>query len=316
MPKQHHTVIFVPHAHAKLRKWRVTNLQIGLVTGASSSSPSPPRSSSGPTSPPRSTRSRSPACGREREAPRGQPGVRVEHPQAAGPAQRPMRTAPGSSPSWPGSRPSATEPRPASAAALRLDAVDGGRRDRRRGPARAWQGRLRQIDGDPEGRRDPAPPAGALDLPDPGHHAGQGHPHQRLRLPQRPADPRPRRPPGRRHRRRAGPARARHRRRHRDPRRHASAPWARRSTSPTASASPPATATSPRSRSGPASGSSAATSSATSATPAAPPATTSTTRCAQDGQPVNPAGLHPRRAAASAADAAPGRFRMPASSGA
>lgn len=34
MPKQHHTVIFVPHAHAKLRKWRVTNLQIGLVTGA------------------------------------------------------------------------------------------------------------------------------------------------------------------------------------------------------------------------------------------------------------------------------------------
>ena len=34
MPNQHHTVIFVPHAHAKLRKWRVTNLQIGLVTGA------------------------------------------------------------------------------------------------------------------------------------------------------------------------------------------------------------------------------------------------------------------------------------------
>lgn len=34
MPRQHHTVIFVPHAHAKLRKWRVTNLQIGLVTGA------------------------------------------------------------------------------------------------------------------------------------------------------------------------------------------------------------------------------------------------------------------------------------------
>lgn len=33
MPRQHHTVIFVPHAHAKLRKWRVTNLQIGLVTG-------------------------------------------------------------------------------------------------------------------------------------------------------------------------------------------------------------------------------------------------------------------------------------------
>ena len=34
MSRQHHTVIFVPHAHAKLRKWRVTNLQIGLVTGA------------------------------------------------------------------------------------------------------------------------------------------------------------------------------------------------------------------------------------------------------------------------------------------
>ena len=34
MARQHHTVIFVPHAHAKLRKWRVTNLQIGLVTGA------------------------------------------------------------------------------------------------------------------------------------------------------------------------------------------------------------------------------------------------------------------------------------------
>lgn len=34
MPRQHHTVIFVPHAHAKLRKWRVSNLQIGLVAGA------------------------------------------------------------------------------------------------------------------------------------------------------------------------------------------------------------------------------------------------------------------------------------------
>lgn len=33
MPRQHHTVIFVPHAHAKLRKWRVSNLQIGLVAG-------------------------------------------------------------------------------------------------------------------------------------------------------------------------------------------------------------------------------------------------------------------------------------------
>jgi len=34
MARQHHTVIFVPHAHAKLRKWRVSNLQIGLVSGA------------------------------------------------------------------------------------------------------------------------------------------------------------------------------------------------------------------------------------------------------------------------------------------
>jgi murein DD-endopeptidase MepM/ murein hydrolase activator NlpD len=34
MPRQHHTIILVPHAHAKLRKWRVTNLQIGLVTSA------------------------------------------------------------------------------------------------------------------------------------------------------------------------------------------------------------------------------------------------------------------------------------------
>ena len=34
MPGSHHTIIFVPHAHAKLRKWRVTNLQIGLAAGA------------------------------------------------------------------------------------------------------------------------------------------------------------------------------------------------------------------------------------------------------------------------------------------
>jgi murein DD-endopeptidase MepM/ murein hydrolase activator NlpD len=34
MPKRHHTVILVPHAHAKLRKWRITNLQIGLTAGA------------------------------------------------------------------------------------------------------------------------------------------------------------------------------------------------------------------------------------------------------------------------------------------
>lgn len=34
MANQHHTIIFVPHAHARLRKWRVTNLQIALVAGA------------------------------------------------------------------------------------------------------------------------------------------------------------------------------------------------------------------------------------------------------------------------------------------
>jgi murein DD-endopeptidase MepM/ murein hydrolase activator NlpD len=34
MAGQHNTIIFVPHAHAKLRKWRVTNLQIALVVGA------------------------------------------------------------------------------------------------------------------------------------------------------------------------------------------------------------------------------------------------------------------------------------------
>lgn len=34
MPGSHHTIIFVPHAHAKLRKWRVTNLQIGFAAGA------------------------------------------------------------------------------------------------------------------------------------------------------------------------------------------------------------------------------------------------------------------------------------------
>jgi murein DD-endopeptidase MepM/ murein hydrolase activator NlpD len=34
MARPHHTVIFVPHARAKLRKWRVSNLQIGLAVGA------------------------------------------------------------------------------------------------------------------------------------------------------------------------------------------------------------------------------------------------------------------------------------------
>ena len=31
MARSHHTVIFVPHARARLRKWRVTNLQIALA---------------------------------------------------------------------------------------------------------------------------------------------------------------------------------------------------------------------------------------------------------------------------------------------
>ena len=31
MAKRHHTIIVIPHAHAKLRKWRVTNLQVGLL---------------------------------------------------------------------------------------------------------------------------------------------------------------------------------------------------------------------------------------------------------------------------------------------
>lgn len=34
MAKRHHTIIVIPHAHAKLRKWRVTDLQIGLTLGA------------------------------------------------------------------------------------------------------------------------------------------------------------------------------------------------------------------------------------------------------------------------------------------
>lgn len=34
MARSHHTVIFVPHARARLRKWRVSNLQIGLAAGS------------------------------------------------------------------------------------------------------------------------------------------------------------------------------------------------------------------------------------------------------------------------------------------
>ncbi|HUF78649.1 MAG TPA: hypothetical protein VMR44_07035, partial [Thermoanaerobaculia bacterium] len=34
MAIRYHTVILVPHARAKLRKWRISNLQIALVAGA------------------------------------------------------------------------------------------------------------------------------------------------------------------------------------------------------------------------------------------------------------------------------------------
>jgi murein DD-endopeptidase MepM/ murein hydrolase activator NlpD len=34
MARPHHTVIFVPHARAKLRKWQVTNLEIAAVAGS------------------------------------------------------------------------------------------------------------------------------------------------------------------------------------------------------------------------------------------------------------------------------------------
>jgi murein DD-endopeptidase MepM/ murein hydrolase activator NlpD len=33
MAKRHHTIILIPHAHAKLRKWQVTSLQVGIVAG-------------------------------------------------------------------------------------------------------------------------------------------------------------------------------------------------------------------------------------------------------------------------------------------
>ncbi|HEV8580756.1 MAG TPA: M23 family metallopeptidase [Thermoanaerobaculia bacterium] len=34
MAKRHHTIILIPHAHAKLRKWQVTNLQVGIAAAA------------------------------------------------------------------------------------------------------------------------------------------------------------------------------------------------------------------------------------------------------------------------------------------
>jgi murein DD-endopeptidase MepM/ murein hydrolase activator NlpD len=33
MPRKRHTVIFVPHARAKLRKWQINNIQIGFAAG-------------------------------------------------------------------------------------------------------------------------------------------------------------------------------------------------------------------------------------------------------------------------------------------
>jgi murein DD-endopeptidase MepM/ murein hydrolase activator NlpD len=34
MAKRHHTIILIPHAHAKLRKWQVTSLQVAIAAGA------------------------------------------------------------------------------------------------------------------------------------------------------------------------------------------------------------------------------------------------------------------------------------------
>src|SRR5436305_14938655 len=34
MAKRHHTIILIPHAHAKLRQWQVTNLLVGIAAGA------------------------------------------------------------------------------------------------------------------------------------------------------------------------------------------------------------------------------------------------------------------------------------------
>jgi murein DD-endopeptidase MepM/ murein hydrolase activator NlpD len=34
MAKRHHTIILIPHTHAKLRKWQVTSLQVGILAGA------------------------------------------------------------------------------------------------------------------------------------------------------------------------------------------------------------------------------------------------------------------------------------------
>jgi murein DD-endopeptidase MepM/ murein hydrolase activator NlpD len=34
MAKRHHTIILIPHAHAKLRKWQVTSLQVTVAAGA------------------------------------------------------------------------------------------------------------------------------------------------------------------------------------------------------------------------------------------------------------------------------------------
>jgi len=34
MALKHHTIIFVPHARARLRKWRITNIQLGLIAAS------------------------------------------------------------------------------------------------------------------------------------------------------------------------------------------------------------------------------------------------------------------------------------------
>ncbi|MCB1037412.1 MAG: hypothetical protein KDD47_26515, partial [Acidobacteria bacterium] len=33
MALKHHTIIFVPHARARLRKWRISNVQLSLLLG-------------------------------------------------------------------------------------------------------------------------------------------------------------------------------------------------------------------------------------------------------------------------------------------
>ena len=194
MAKRHHTIILIPHAHAKLRKWRVTNLQIGIAAGAFllltlaaalfiwlhfSTNVNPVEIA---------------RLKRENEQLR-KTNLTFESSvkQAAEPAQRVRGPHPPARHRGRRREAGRAAPRRASAAARRS-------RGRRRRPAR----RMREPGG-PARRhsrrgRGQARRAGALDLLHPGDRAGQGDLHQRLRRPRRSADPRPRRPPGGRHR--------------------------------------------------------------------------------------------------------------------